>query len=186
MLTIAFRRYAWLAPVALCVAFFWLGGCSKESPLMSPAETPASFAAATPTTTHFSFDIDEVEFISCTGEEVHWTGEVSGVEHSVNNRGVDPSVGTQHFIQNGQVELTGVGLTSGGTYKFHSVQRFGSQSEDPINPYPETTKFLRKDKIIGPSGGVIGFLTVGFMFVVNGNGELVVEKASLDFTLECK
>jgi hypothetical protein len=152
---------------------------------MSPPETPASFAAATPTSTHFSFDVDEVEFISCTGEDVHWTGEVRGEEHSVSNRGVDPSVGTQHFIQNGHVHLTGVGLTSGGSYKFHSVQRFGAQSEDPINPYPEATKFLRKDKIIGPSGGVIGLLTVGFMFVLNANGELIIDKVDLDFTLEC-
>ncbi len=106
--------------------------------------------------------------------------------HAVANRGVDPSIGFQHFIQNGQVKLAGLGLSSGGTYKFQSAQRFGSQGEDPVNPYPSTTIFLRHDVIIGPSGGAIGLLTVGFRFVLNAKGELVLAKEDLDFTIECK
>jgi hypothetical protein len=39
----------------------------------SRGDSSVSFAAASPTTTHFSFDIDEVEFISCSGEDVHCT-----------------------------------------------------------------------------------------------------------------
>jgi hypothetical protein len=173
------------AALPLLLALLGSAGCTNDSSPTGTTSAPASFAA-TPVSTHFSFDVDEVSFVSCTGEDVHWSGTVSGVEHTVNNRGVDPSLGSQHFIQNGQVQLAGVGLTSGGTYKFHSAQRFGSQAEDPINFYPSTTKFLRHDVVIGPGGGAIGFLTVGFTFVLNGNGELVLSKEDLDFTLECK
>ena len=159
--------------------------CSDGStPTEGPAASPA--LGATSSTTHFTFDIDEVSFVSCTGEDVHWTGSIDGVEHTVANRGVDPAGQGQHFLQNSSVHSVGVGLTTGGSYRFNSVQRFDLQSETPINPYPASVKFLRKDVLIGPGGGAIGWLTVGFRLVINGNNQVVLDREDLDFTIECK
>ena len=167
---------AWLT---LLVA---LGSAGCQSSPTDPTQAPASFAATT-ATNRISFDIDDVAFSPCTREDVHWTGTTTVLDHTTSNRGSPPG---QHFVEVDVTHLVGVGLTSGGRYRFNSVPRFDAHSESPVNPYPLVSHFQRRDVVIGPTGGALGFLTIGFTLVVNGAGDLVLDREDLDFLLECK
>jgi hypothetical protein len=120
----------------------------------------------------------------CTGEAVHWTGTTRVVFHQTANRGV-PLLEDfiQHRIVNVSTKWTGVGETSGDTYKFISSLHDLIQSPSPVEIFPTFARFTFHDRVIGPDG-FLGFATFTFQLVINGAGEVVIETE--DFALECR
>lgn len=164
------------------IVFATLGSVGCQRWPTESDQSPVSFAASA-ATNRVTFDIDEVAFSPCTGEDVHWIGTTTVLDHTTSNRDAPP--GQQHMVEVDVTHLDGVGLTTGGGYRFNSVPKFDGHSESPVNPYPVVAHFQRRDVVIGPRGA-IGFLTVGFTIVVNGTGDLVLDREDFDFLMECK
>jgi len=139
----------------LAIALVWLS-------LMSPP-----LWAATSTT----IPLDAIRSGDCTGEDV----ELSGTIHLVSQLQSDGSeVG--HFNYQG---VSGVGLTSGITYRASSVDNFRLAA-----PFPSDIISVRSLRLISP--GPEDNLLVRFLFhiTVNANGETTAEVE--DVNIKCK
>ena len=139
---------------ALALALVWLG-------LVSPP-----LWAATSTT----IPLDFIRSGDCTGEDVELSGEI----HLVSQLQSDGSeVG--HFNYQG---VSGVGLTSGTTYRASTVDNFRLAA-----PFPSDITSVRTLHLISP--GPEDNLLVRFLFhiTVNANGETTVEIEDVD--IEC-
>jgi hypothetical protein len=159
-------------------------GCGDRSALLDPTPDGLSFARAEPETSVERFPDEFTAMLFCTDEEVAWTGQVVLVLHTTFNRGVPPSPDFfQHFIEVNAVHYTGVGLTSGDTYRYNATVNHSFQSPDTDDPTPTTETLAVRERIIGP-GGVIGFFTFTIRFVLSGSGQVVVEV--VDEELECR
>jgi hypothetical protein len=148
------RRFVLGALGALGVALVWLS-------LMS-----APLWAATSTT----IPLDGIRSGDCTGEDV----ELSGTIHLVSQLQSDGSeVG--HINYQG---VSGVGLTSGTTYRSSSVDNFRLAA-----PFPSDITSVRSLRLISP--GPEDDLLVRFLFhiTVNANGEITAEVEDVNF--EC-
>ena len=173
-----------LAGLTTCALLQGLAGCQEVSAPDPVSDGPAFDAAETVTDVF----VEDLEFFDpappCTGEGVNWTGTARVVFHQTANRGVPvlPDF-IQHRTVNVSVDLTGVGETSGGTYRFKGSVHDIIQSPSPTEPFPTTFRFTFHDRFIGP-GGFLGFITFTAKFVLNGNGELVFDRA--EFTEECR
>jgi hypothetical protein len=144
------RFMAW-ALGALAVALVWLS-------LMSPP-----LWAATSTT----IPLEATRSGDCTGEDV----ELSGKIHLVSQIQPDGSeVG--HVNYQG---VSGVGLTSGTTYRASSVDSFRLAA-----PFPSDIHSVRSLRLISP--GPEDDLLVKFLFhiTVNANGEITAEVEDVD------
>jgi hypothetical protein len=144
------RFMAW-ALGALAVALVWLS-------LMSPP-----LWAATSTT----IPLEAIRSGDCTGEDV----ELSGKIHLVSQIQPDGSeVG--HVNYQG---VSGVGLTSGTTYRASSVDSFRLAA-----PFPSDIHSVRSLRLISP--GPEDDLLVKFLFhvTVNANGEITAEVEDVD------
>ena len=169
------RRSSLLRPTVILAAGFALG-CADPQSLTAPAAGggPAS-ARAEPSTTVEVFTEEFTATLFCTNEEVAWTGKVVLVFHTTYNQGVPPAPDFfQHLVEVNAVHFTGIGLTSGDTYRYNARLNHSFQSPDPVDPFPFTEIIAFQERIIGP-GGVIGFFTFTFRFVVNGTDEVVIE-----------
>jgi hypothetical protein len=148
-------RFVLWALGGLAIALVWLI-------LMSPP-----LWAATSTT----IPLDAIRSGDCTGEDV----ELSGTIHLVSQTQSDGSeVG--HFNFQG---VSGVGLTSGTTYRASAVDhvRLGA-------PFPSDIHSVRSLRLISP--GPEDNLLIKFLFhiTVNANGEITAEVE--DVNSECK
>src|SRR5919112_5060673 len=144
-------RFVLLALSGLAVALVWLSLVS--SPLW----------AATSTT----IPLEGIRSGDCTGEDV----ELSGTIHLVSQLQPDGSeVG--HVNYQG---VSGVGLTSGTTYRASSVDSFRLAA-----PFPSDITSVRSLRLISP--GPDDDLLVKFLFhiTVNANGEITAEVEDVD------
>jgi hypothetical protein len=148
------KRFMLWALGALAIVLIWLS-------LMS-----APLWAATSTT----IPLDAIRSGDCTGEDV----ELSGTIHLVSQLQSDGSeVGHINFQG-----VSGVGLTSGTTYRSSSVDNFRLAA-----PYPSDITSVRSLRLISP--GPEDDLLVRFLFhiTVNANGEITAEVEDVNF--EC-
>jgi hypothetical protein len=149
------KRFILWALGGLAAALVWLT-------LMSPP-----LWAATSTT----IPLDGIRSGDCTGEDV----ELSGTIHLVSQLQSDGSeVG--HINYQG---VSGVGLTSGTTYRASSVDNFRLAA-----PFPSDITSVRSLRLISP--GPEDDLLVRFLFhiTVNANGEITAEVE--DVNIKCK
>jgi hypothetical protein len=169
------RRSSLLRPITILAAGLALG-CADPQSLTAPAAGGGqAFARAEPTTSVEVFIDEFTATLFCTNEEVAWTGRVVLVRHTTFNQGVPPAPDSfQHLIEVDNVHFTGIGLSSGDTYRYHARLNHSFQSPDPEDPFPTTENLAFRERIIGP-GGVIGFFTFTLRFVVSGTGEVVIE-----------
>jgi hypothetical protein len=173
-----------LARSAIGMLFLGLVGCQDAS-APDAANGGPQLAAAVPEKTVSVEELESIEFVPCAGENVHWTGTLTLTQHSVTNRGVELQEGQfQHIIFQGRVSQTGVGETSGASYSFNSVFHLNGQAESPVNPFPVVLRVSSRDLVFGPTGSPIGFARFSTMLVVNGAGEVVIDKAN--FTTRCR
>ena len=176
-------RYSHLCPTVL--AGLLLLGCGEiSSP--DPANVRPAFARAETATDVIVIHEDFIDPEPlCTGEAVHWTGTTRIVVHETSNRGAPPipDPGAQHFVVNVAIHWTGVGETSGSTYRFSTSVQNNLQSPSPVDSFPTRQRFAFHDRVFGPDG-FLGFASGSFTSVLNGNGELVFERGR--FTLECR
>ena len=173
-----------LAGSAIGMLFLGLVGCQDASAPNAASDGPQLAAAVTERTVSVE-QLESTEFVPCAGEDVHWTGTLTLTQHSVTNRGVELQEGQfQHTIFQGHVSQTGVGETSGATYSFNSRFHISGQSESPVNPFPIVLRVSSRDLVFGPTGSPIGFARFSSMLVVNGTGEVVIDKAN--FTTRCR
>ena len=174
------RRSSLLRPITILAAGAALG-CADPQSLTAPAAGggPAS-ARAEPTTSVEVFTEEFTTTLFCTNEEVTWTGRVVLVFHTTYNQGVPPAPDFfQHLIDVEAAHFTGIGLSSGDTYRYNRRLNHSFQSPDPDDPFPTTEYLSFRERIIGP-GGVIGFFTFTLRFVVSGTGEVVIEVVDVD------
>ncbi len=149
------RRFVLGALGGLGVALVWLS-------LMSPP-----LWAATSTT----IPLDAIRSGDCTGEDILLSGRI----HLVSQLQSDGSeVG--HFNYQG---VSGVGLTSGTTYRASTVDHFRL-----VAPFPSDITSVRSLRLISP--GPEDDLLVRFLFhiTVNANGEITAEVENVN--IECK
>jgi hypothetical protein len=126
------------------------------------------------------FPVEFTATLFCTNEEVAWSGRVVLVRHTTFNRGLPPAPDFfQHLIEVDNVHFTGIGLSSGDTYRYHARLNHSFQSPDPDDPFPTTDILAFRERIVGP-GGVIGVFTFNLRFVVSGSGEVVIEVVDVD------
>lgn len=166
----------WAFSAALAV------GCADRAGVTEPANDQPALASAETVTNVKVVQVEFTDELLCTGELVHWTGTTQLVEHVTANRGVPP--GFQHTVFIASTRLTGVGETSGATYRFFSNQGETFQSPDPVDPFPLTFTLTARDRIFGPDGGLLGLGIFSVKVVVNGNAELIME--DVDFTGQCR
>src|SRR5439155_610216 len=169
---------------AIGMLFLGLVGCQDASAPDAASDGPQLTAAVTEKTVSVE-QLESTEFVPCAGENVHWTGTLTLTRHGVTNRGAELQEGQfQHTIFQGRVSQTGVGETSGATYSFNSIFHLSGQSESPVNPFPVVLRVSSRDLVFGPRGSPIGFARFSSMLVVNGAGEVVIDKAN--FTTQCR
>ncbi len=138
-------------------------------PGLQPA---ATLAAAETDTIHYSVPVSGTISVSCLGENVSFTGVVSGVEHTtVDAAGQGHSVGHA-----GQFHGTGVGLTSGRSFVLigGTQDTTGSiASSDGVIRAAITTVFTTRYIGQGPANDY--FSTVILHLTRNASGEVIVE-----------
>src|SRR5215216_4401860 len=143
---------------------FWaLGGLAAGLVLLSLLSAP--LWAATSTTIPLEAIVN-----NCSGEDV----ELSGTIHLVSQTQRDGSEVGHINYQN----VSGVGLTSGTTYRASSVDTFRLEA-----PFPSDIHSVRSLRLISP--GPEDDLLVMFLFhiTVNANGEITAEVEDVNF--EC-
>ena len=173
-----------LPTLSTCILLLGLAGCQEPSQPNLASSGGSAFARAEPVTIVEKFTDEFTATLFCTNEEVTWTGRVVLVFHTTNNRGFPPTPDLfQHLIQVNAVHYTGIGLSSGDTYRYNATVNYSLQFPDPVDPFPGAEMLAVRERIIGPSG-FIGFATFTLRFVVNGSGEVVVEV--VDFEEECR
>jgi hypothetical protein len=151
-----------------------------------PANQLPAFASAETFTDRVVIHEDFVDpEAMCTGEPVHWTGTTRFVVHETSNRGAPPvsDPGAQHFIVNVSLHWTGVGETSGISYRFNSSSQFHFQSPSPVDSFPTVQRSAFYGRVIGPNG-FLGFARGTFQSVLNAKDELVFVRDN--FTVECR
>ena len=144
---------------------FWaLGGLAAELVLLSLLIAP--LWAATSTT----IPLEVIRSGDCTGEDV----ELSGTIHLVSQTQRDGSEVGHFNYQN----VSGVGLTSGNTYRASTVDTFRLEA-----PFPSDIHSVRSLRLISP--GPEDDLLVMFLFhiTVDANGEITAEVE--DVTIQC-
>jgi hypothetical protein len=178
-------RYSLLLPTAVLAGALAVG-CGDNPGVTDTATDGPVFAAAETSTNVFVVDVDFTEPLLCTNEAIHWTGTTRIVEHITANRGypLNPGGPWQHEVSLQSVRLTGVGETSGGTYRFIGTFNQSIQGPSPVNDYPVAITLTNRDKIFGPEGGLLGIGMFSVSLVINGAGELVHE--DVDFTGQCR
>ena len=160
-------------------------GCG--GPSLGPNQDPLA-EAANPSTTVSVADVEFTQFVDCAGENVLWTGTAHVVLHTITNRGVPPELppgAFQHTIDVESLHLNGIGETSGAVYRLNSKLHVTGTSEDPVDPFPVVFRIAIRDLVIRQPGGAIGEASFTLDFVVNGTGEVVIDKVE-DFTIECR
>jgi hypothetical protein len=177
------RRSLLLLTSFLASALFL--GCGRPASVTGPVDDGPSFIAAETRTLVFVFPLEFTGFGLCTGEEVNWTGELKVVDHITANQGfpLNPDGPWQHSIFNRQLRLTGIGVESGDTYTLRSAINESLQSPKPDSENPTAFTTLSREKIFGPSGGLLGFGLFSAKLVLNGAGDLVLE--DFDFSEVC-
>jgi hypothetical protein len=149
--------------LSACILFLGLAGCQEPSEPDLASGGPA-FARAEPATFVEVFTDEFTATLFCTNEEVAWTGRVVLVFHTTNNRGFPPTPDFfQHLIEVNAVHFTGIGLSSGDTYRYNATVNHSLQAPDPVDPFPVTETVGVRERIIGPSG-FIGFATFTIRF----------------------
>jgi hypothetical protein len=174
-----------LARLTTCGLLLGVAGCGEIS-APDPANERPAFAPAEVVTEITVENWDFTDFALCTNELVHWTGKAVFKYHEASNRGAPPvsDPGVQFFIFSVSINLTGVGEISGGSYTFHSSLLDNVQSVSPTEPFPTAHRFFFHDRVTGP-GGFLGYATFSFITVLNGTGDLVIDKVLFD-NFECR
>jgi hypothetical protein len=159
---------------------------SCGGPSLGPNQDPLA-EAANPSTTVSVSDVEFTEFVDCAGENVLWTGTAHAVLHDITNRGVPelPPGVFQHTIDVESLHLNGIGETSGAAYMLNSKLHVTGNAESPVDPFPVAFRIAIRDVVIRQPGGAIGEASFTLVFVVNGTGEVVIDKVE-DFTIECR
>ena len=163
-----------MSTVSKCILLLGLVGCQEPVGVADLASGDPAFARAETTQFVELFTDEFTATLVCTNEEVTWTGTVVLLIHTTANRGVEDGEG-QHFIRVDAVHYTGIGLTSGATYRYNATAHAVLQSPDTDSPLPTTQTITVRERIIGPTGGVVGLATFTFRFVLSGSGEVQVE-----------
>ena len=147
------------------VVLWALGGLAIALVCLSLVSSP--LWAATSTTIPF----EAIRSGDCTGEDV----ELSGTIHLVSQLQSDGSEVGQINYQG----VSGVGLTSGTTYRASSVDHFRLGA-----PFPSDITSVRSVRLISP--GAEDNLLVRFLFhiTVNANGETTAEVREVN--MECE
>jgi hypothetical protein len=172
-----------LPTLSTCILYLGLAGCQEPSE-PELASGGAAFARAEPATFVDVFTDEFTATLFCTNEEVAWTGRVTLVFHTTNNRGFPPTPDSfQHLIEVNAVHFTGIGLSSGDTYRYNATVNHSLQPPDTDSPFPTTETLAVRERIFGPTG-LIGFATFTIRFVVSGSGEVVIEV--VDVAEECR
>src|SRR5215211_2181156 len=149
------RRFMLWALGALAIALVWLS-------LVSPP-----LWAATSTT----IPLDVVRSGDCTGEDV----QLSGTIHLVSQTQPDGSEVGHFNYQN----VSGVGLTSGTTYRASTVDTFRLEA-----PFPSDIHSVRSLHLIGQETEDNLLLKFLFHITVDANGEI---RASIDdVSIQCR
>jgi hypothetical protein len=144
-------------------------------------EVAADAVPAQTVTARMSLPVDFVSAEPCAGENIHYTGTIEILFHVTNNRGLEyPADGSQIYIDNEHVDLTGVGLTTGRAYSVDGVQRFAGQSESPDEAFPSNIEFVRETVLSSPGLGAIGLTTIRILVVVSATGETAVGSFHLE------
>ena len=107
----------------------------------------------------------------CTGEVV----EISGTIHVVNQIQADGSV-MGHFNYR---DVTGLGLTSGGTYRVSAVDNIRLSA-----PFPSSITSVQSFHLISRGSGGNLLVQVSYHITVNGNGQVqaFIEALSMQCT----
>ena len=162
-------------PIALIL------GCSDQPSPTAPVDHPA-FVAAEPSKNVFTVDIDFTDFLPCTGENIHWSGTATIRIHAVINRGAVLPEGTaQHFLVHVSVRLTGVGETTGATYRSIESTREKVQSESLTLPTGSHT-LVSRTNIFGPAGRLVGVVRAHLIEVEYTRA---MRQAELDWVRRC-
>jgi len=144
---------------------FWaLGGLAAELVLLSLLIAP--LWAATSTT----IPLEVIRSGDCTGEDV----ELSGTIHLVSQTQRDGSEVGHFNWQN----VSGVGLTSGTTYRASTVDTFRLEA-----PFPSDIHSVRSLRLISPGPGDDMLVMFLFHITINANGEITAEVEDVNF--EC-
>jgi hypothetical protein len=145
---------------------FWaLGGLAAGLVLLSLLSAPLWAARST------TIPLDAIVFNNCTGEEV----ELSGTIHLVSQTQRDGSEVGHFNYQN----VSGVGLTSGTTYRASTVDTFRLKA-----PFPSDIHSVRSLHLIGQGTEDNLLLKVLFHITVDANGKM---RASIDaVSIQCR
>ena len=141
-----------------------LGGLAAALVLLSLLSSPLWAATSTKIPLH------AIRSNDCTGEQV----ELSGTIHLVSQTQRDGSIVGHFNYQN----VSGMGLTSGTTYRASTVDTFRLEA-----PFPSDIHSVRSLRLISP--GPEDDLLVMFLFhiTVNATGEITAEVEDVNF--EC-
>jgi hypothetical protein len=148
------RLVLWALGV-LAIALVWLS-------LVSP---PVQAATSTRIPLH------TIRSADCTGEQV----ELSGTIHLVSQVQSNGSVVGHFNYQN----VSGVGLTSGTTYRSSSVDNIRL-----ADPFPSDVTSVSSFRLISPGEEGNLLVNVVFHITVNANGEVTAEVESVE--IECR
>jgi hypothetical protein len=114
--------------------------------------------------------LDFLRSADCTGEIV----EISGTIHMLNQVQADGSV-IGHF---NYLNVSGVGLTSGNTYRANAVDQFRLSA-----PFPSSINSVRSFLLISRGWSSNLLVTVLYHITVNANGEATTSID--DLTMQC-
>ena len=142
-----------------------LGGFILIVSLFLPGSSAAALSA-----TSDQLPLYFLRSADCTGEVV----EISGTIHVVNQTQADGSVIGHFNYQN----VTGLGLTSGNTYRVSAVDQVRLQA-----PFPSSITSVQSFHLISPGGESNLLVQVLYHITVNGNGEVTV--AIDDLNTQC-
>jgi hypothetical protein len=141
----------------------------------------SALAGAEPIHESGTFDVDEIVWNDCTGEDVHLTGTMMWTGHGVTTRSGVVQWGFQIRYQG----VTGVGLTTGTKYLANSGEHgYGSLIEDPDHPYHYAAGGINTVHLV--SQGNSPNLKVSYRVHVTVTPDFHYHVEIFDYTAVCK
>lgn len=174
------------AVIAL-LAVALVAGCDGTPTSPEPAVESTSLTAAR--AAHIEHEVirisveDEIFVLPCVGEPISFNGFVQFVFHEGSNRGVDPDLLVQHVVSQPGEKLTGVGLTTGATYRFNSSISIAAQSPDDADEFPLSYNEIATSLLTRNGDGVVWLATVRIRIVIDANGLIRVDR--FEITSDC-
>lgn len=155
-----------LRGVATAIVAFTAACNTADSvaPRTTPASARRSVSAAAPADANLSRQIDRYVWVSCAnggaGEAIHVTGDLRYDVHRTQD-----ATGVIHLnIKSGTSGLTGVGTTSGTSFRGMMTEHVDSRALDNLNEDVRTSDMIR---FIAPGSGLAYALVATSHFIVD-------------------